>query len=209
MARGAFREDVYYRVAVFPVRLPPLRDRAGDVPLLANAFLERFAARHRRAIRGFTQDAMAAMCAWRWPGNVREMENSIERAVIIEDGNAVSLASLPDSVVCGAVESPAGRPAAAPVTAPSERTSMQPGAAAHVSASVDAGVPPHAAAPSPTGVPSAADDACVSLEEMERRAIVRALDLTGGNVQEAANRLGISRATIYRKAERYALQLRS
>ncbi|MCE9636594.1 MAG: sigma-54 dependent transcriptional regulator [Planctomycetes bacterium] len=181
IAGGTFREDVYYRIAVFPVRLPALRERDGDVELLSTAFLERFAARHRRAIRGFTPDALAALVAWRWPGNVREMENTIERAVILEDGDLISLASLPDAVVCGGV---------------------------------DTGVPPRHSEPAAVGAPpppSTADapgDECVPLDEMERRAISRALESTGGNVQAAAVRLGVSRATIYRKAERYRLTLR-
>jgi two-component system NtrC family response regulator len=89
IASGGFREDLYYRLAVFPVRLPPLRDRDGDVSLLAEFFLRRFAGSHDRKTGGFSADARKALEKYRWPGNVRELENVIERAVIMEDGSQV------------------------------------------------------------------------------------------------------------------------
>ena len=96
VARGRFREDLYYRLAVFPVALPPLRERAADIPLLVRAFLRRFARQAGRPIQGVTPEAMDALVSYRWPGNVRELQNVIERAVILARGPLVGLDALPD-----------------------------------------------------------------------------------------------------------------
>jgi transcriptional regulator with GAF, ATPase, and Fis domain len=96
VARGRFREDLYYRLAVFPVALPPLRERAADIPLLVSAFLLRFARQAGRPIRDVTPEAMEALCTYRWPGNVRELQNVIERSVILARGPLVDLDALPD-----------------------------------------------------------------------------------------------------------------
>ena len=91
---GQFREDLFYRLSEISVRIPPLRERQGDRSLLAHAFLERFAQSQGRALRGFAQDAIQAIDLHAWPGNVREMENTIKRAVIMSDGPQVSFEDL-------------------------------------------------------------------------------------------------------------------
>jgi formate hydrogenlyase transcriptional activator len=96
VALGRFREDLYYRLAVFPVALPPLRERIADVPLLARSFLLRFARQAGRPIRDITPEAMDALCNYRWPGNVRELQNVIERSVILARGHLLDLDALPD-----------------------------------------------------------------------------------------------------------------
>ncbi len=177
---GDFREDLFYRLAVFPVLLPPLRDRDGDVGLLADAFLQRFARHHGRRIQGFTPTARHALLGYAWPGNVRELENVIERAVILEDGQAISLGSLPDEVV--------------DVVDPAVATAR------------DAGAPRSAEAPpSSSRRPRSIDD-IRPLADEERNLILEALELTSWNIVDAARRLGIGRATIYRKIERYGLR---
>ncbi|MCK6479646.1 MAG: sigma-54-dependent Fis family transcriptional regulator [Planctomycetaceae bacterium] len=202
-AAGRFREDLYYRLAVFPVRLPPLRERGDDVPLLAEAFLRRFADRHRRPIAGITAEAMRVLRAHAWPGNVRELENVIERAAILEDGDRLSLASLPDDLVAShGLELPT--------------TELPPGSRPGVYVKVD---PAKAEGPGP--VPSMTgsfyapamlerlergEEEILPMEEEERRILLRALERTGWNFQEAAARLGIGRATIYRKIEKYGLR---
>lgn len=85
-AAGKFREDLYYRLAISPTAIPPLRERICDVPLLANALLERVAARHGVKISGFTDEALDRLCAYPWPGNVRELENQITRMAILSKG---------------------------------------------------------------------------------------------------------------------------
>ncbi len=91
---GKFREDLYYRLAVIPVRLPALRERAGDIPLLASHFLERAARRLGKRLSGFTPDAAEWMLGHSWPGNVRELENAVERAAVLSRGAEVMLADL-------------------------------------------------------------------------------------------------------------------
>jgi two-component system, NtrC family, response regulator len=91
---GSFREDLYYRLSEISIKIPPLRERPGDAVLLAQAFLERYAREMGRNIRGFTADALAALEAHTWPGNVREMENLIKRATIMADGSQITATDL-------------------------------------------------------------------------------------------------------------------
>ena len=91
---GDFREDLYYRINEATIRVPPLRERQGDVLLLARAFVERFATQLKRPVKGFTPQAIEAIDAYDWPGNVRELENRVKRAVIMADGNQVSVEDL-------------------------------------------------------------------------------------------------------------------
>ena len=97
--KGAFREDLFYRLNVVSLELPPLRDRKGDVPPLASFFLRRYAAENGRAIEGISDEALAMLTAYGWPGNVREVENVIERAVVLCDGPTIEPRHLPPSVV--------------------------------------------------------------------------------------------------------------
>ena len=93
-----FREDLYYRLNVIPVGLPPLRERKEDIPILAEGFLKRFTESNNRKIKGFTPEAMESLERFNWPGNVRELENAIERAVVLESSNMIQAKSLPESV---------------------------------------------------------------------------------------------------------------
>ena len=95
VAAGRFRQDLYYRLAVYPVRMPPLRDRCNDVLLLANRFLVRFAERYDRKLEGFTERAEKALRSYAWPGNVRELENVIRRLVVMAEGDAIEVPDLP------------------------------------------------------------------------------------------------------------------
>jgi Nif-specific regulatory protein len=88
VAAGRFREDLYYRLKVFPLRVPPLRERTGDVPLLASAFLDRYASELCRPVAGVTQQAMELLTSYEWPGNVRELQNEIQRVVIETEPNS-------------------------------------------------------------------------------------------------------------------------
>ncbi len=98
IASGEFREDLFYRLSVIPMHLPPLRERREDIPLMARSFLERFRKSMDKPIEGITPDAMSLLEAYDWPGNVRELENTLERSVALETGNMVSAAVLPEKI---------------------------------------------------------------------------------------------------------------
>ncbi|MCC7013703.1 MAG: sigma-54-dependent Fis family transcriptional regulator [Planctomycetes bacterium] len=94
VAEGRFREDLYWRLNVVALHMPPLRERTGDVPLLAELFLRRFAAEHERKVQAIEPDALAALCAAAWPGNVRQLEHTLERAVLLARGASLTCADL-------------------------------------------------------------------------------------------------------------------
>jgi two-component system response regulator AtoC len=95
---GAFREDLYYRVSVVPIHLPPLRERMGDIPLLAEHFLRKHAQKSNREVKGFSPRAMKMLSDYSWPGNVRELEHTIERILILEDGEVIQPEHLPSFI---------------------------------------------------------------------------------------------------------------
>ncbi|GFM38603.1 sigma-54-dependent transcriptional regulator [Desulfovibrio psychrotolerans] len=161
---GTFREDLYYRLNVIGLRVPPLRERRDDIPLLADFFLRRFAEKNRKMVKGATPQAMDALVRHDWPGNVRELENAMERAVIMTTGEYITLRELPRNL------------SDAPLT----------------------DVPISA-----TGEPALAG---LSLDELERRAIMATLKECGDNKSEAARRLGITRATLHNKLRRYGME---
>jgi DNA-binding NtrC family response regulator len=96
---GRFREDLYYRLRVVALRVPPLRDRREDIPILAEHFLRRFASLSQRRLQSFSPGAMAALQAYRWPGNVRELENAVDRAVALAPGSVIEVSDLPEEVL--------------------------------------------------------------------------------------------------------------
>src|SRR6476619_1741254 len=103
VADGTFREDLFYRINVIPLRLPPLRERQDDIPLLAEHFTARFAGQMGKPVGSVSGAAMACLQAYGWPGNIRELENAMERAVALERSPSVLVESLPDSVRPSAV----------------------------------------------------------------------------------------------------------
>jgi len=96
VARRQFREDLYYRLNVFPVVLPPLRERVDDIPLMVRAFLRRYARQAGKRIQDVSPEAMWRLLAYKWPGNVRELQNVIERAVVFARGDVLDVDALPD-----------------------------------------------------------------------------------------------------------------
>jgi two-component system response regulator HydG len=171
---GRFREDLFYRLDVVAVRLPPLRDRREDVLLLASEFLRRVAEKLPKHVTGFTPAAAAALERYAWPGNVRELQHAVERAVILTHGEIVDATDLPDAVRAGAGPEPvAGAP------------------------------PPGGGAPGgPSGAPAIVIPLGTPMEEVERIVIRRTLEQTRGDKNLAAQILGIAARTIYRKLER-------
>jgi len=108
VANGEFREDLYYRLNVVLVELPPLREREEDIPLLAQHFLRKFAAENRKEITGFSHEATDFLLKYEWPGNVRELENAIERAVILAKSSSIEVADLPQENLLLAQSAPPG-----------------------------------------------------------------------------------------------------
>lgn len=155
--QGHFRQDLFFRLNVVQIKLPPLRERKGDIPLLVSSFLEKFSSENGQTFK-ISEDAMARLIAYDWPGNVRELENAIERAVALSSGPLLHVADLPSNLQFGT----------------SERMPQS--------------------------------DELLPLEELERRAILRALRDSGGDKQAAARLLGIGKTTLYRKLKEYDAQ---
>jgi Response regulator containing CheY-like receiver, AAA-type ATPase, and DNA-binding domains len=181
--KGDFRQDLYYRLNVFPVHVPALRERPEDVLLLADHFLRRFVRKHGVKVTGFSESARAALQAYRWPGNVRELQNTIERAVILsEPGRPVSTGSLglPGGMV---LESQSPFPMAAEPIAP------------------ETPVLPVPVAPEPAVPVTNENGQVLRLDQLEKQAIRAALRQTGGNRTQAAAELGISIRTLRNKLQ--------
>ena len=178
-----FRRDLYYRINVININLPPLRQRWGDIALLANYFLHRYAKQYSKRILGFTDAALAMLEAYHWPGNVRELANCIERAVLLCQGHQIDVSLLPSSVVEGAK----GLSSDAKSNCGYADTSNQSGR--------------FSAASSGAAVASLAE----TLAETEKRIIRAALAAHGGSRQATAKALGINRCTLYKKLKKYGL----
>nr|HID58752.1 sigma-54-dependent Fis family transcriptional regulator [Desulfobacterales bacterium] len=98
VSEGHFREDLYYRLNVIPINVPPLRERKSDIPLLVDYFVKRYKKRNKKKIKGFTHQAIKALMRYDWPGNVRELENIVERAVILSDHEEIDLDDIPENI---------------------------------------------------------------------------------------------------------------
>ncbi len=196
--RGTFREDLYYRLSVITIEVPPLRDRLDDVPLLAEFFLNRFRHQAARRLSGFAPDALAAMTRYAWPGNVRELRNAVERAIVLGDRDQIVAQDLPPQVLAHA-QPPRAR--TSPPTPPlgSLAASAPPPALATVT--IDQG-PPILARPAPAAAPATAK----SLRELEKEGILAALAATNGNKAQAAAILEIDRSTLYKKLKDYEIE---
>ena len=206
--RGLFREDLYYRLSVIHAIVPPLRERADDIPLLAEHFLARMRQQIGRRVRGFRPEALAALVAHPWPGNVRELRNAIERAVVlgrsewIEDGDLPPNLARPGASRRSAPTPPMGSMAIAPVTLPS--TSL-PSLPMPPMSSPSIAVPPLGEATIDLPTAGAAATGARSLRDLEREGIVAALAATGGNKAQAAAILEIDRSTLYKKLKDYGI----
>jgi DNA-binding NtrC family response regulator len=155
--QGTFRQDLFFRLNVVQIKIPPLRERKTDIPILVNSFLEKFSEANGKT-RTISEDAIARLMAYDWPGNVRELENAIERAVALGSGPILHAGDLPTSLQYG------------------------------------------------TGDKLPQNDELLPLEELERRAILRALREAGGDKLAAARMLGIGKTTLYRKLKQYESQ---
>jgi DNA-binding NtrC family response regulator len=171
VAAGRFREDLFYRLHVIPIALPPLREREGDVLLIARELLKRYAREEHKRFAEFTDEAEAALAGYAWPGNVRELQNVVRSAVVLHDGDAIDAGMLPDRL--------RGRAGAA-----------MPRLAAPANANG-----PYATTPGAPGSPLR------PMWRIERDAIEAAIAACAGNVRRAAAFLEIDASTIYRKKQ--------
>lgn len=170
---GTFRKDLYYRLSVFPITLPPLRERIEDIHPLVFHFLERYKEKTGRFVSGISKEALRALVNYEWSGNVRELENSIERAIIIASGRQIELDDLPEAI--------SKRAFAAAAQVRHERARA---AGDGLSIGVEIELP-------------------ASMDEIERKVITATLDYTEGDKSRAARLLDIGRKTLYRKLEQY------
>jgi two-component system, NtrC family, response regulator AtoC len=202
--RGHFREDLYYRLNVFPIEVPALRDRQDDILLLADHFLADFSRRHRKKLKGFHPVARARLLQHRWPGNVRELQNTIERAVILsEAGVQIAPEALLLSTPSGALNSvrPPER-----VTAPASEQGGDdpPPLDEAVSSRLGGGHPAAAEDSPPTAAgPESAGMTARSLADLERDHILRVLEETRWNRAETADILQITTRTLRNKLRQY------
>jgi transcriptional regulator with GAF, ATPase, and Fis domain len=194
--RGTFREDLYYRLSVIHIDVPPLRERLDDVPLLAELFLGRFRSQGARRISGFAPDAIAAMTHYGWPGNVRELRNAVERAIVLGDREQIVAQDLPPQVLAAAA---APRTRSASPTPPLGSNSV---AAPLIVPAIESPQPTPAATPLVAARPALAR----SLRDLEKQGIVAALAATGGNKAQAAAILEIDRSTLYKKLKDYDIE---
>jgi DNA-binding NtrC family response regulator len=189
---GRFREDLFYRLHVYPISIPPLRQRPEDIPALARHFLARLAAEEGKRVRAIAPEAMALLAAFRWPGNVRQLENAIFRAVVLADGEAVGVNEFPQITAQVEPDAIAAQPVieVAPAIA-----AAWPEAHDQVSEPV-------------TGTLRLIDAQGETrpLEEIERESIRFAIAHYRGQMSEVARRLKIGRSTLYRKLESLGLE---
>jgi two-component system repressor protein LuxO len=178
---GRFREDLFYRLHVVPVRMPPLRERGDDVLMIAHYFLQQFSGKEGKAFTGFSEDARQAMMRYAWPGNVRQLQNAMHQLVVLNDSEVVDIAMLPEEVTSGHIEA-ADLPPREPLKV------------------IDSG----AAQVGHTHVERR--QRIEPLWLTEKHAIEEAIELCGGNINQAAGLLEVAPSTVYRKLQGWKKQ---
>jgi DNA-binding NtrC family response regulator len=200
--RGQFREDLYYRLSVIHLDVPPLRERPDDIQLLAEHFLARFRREAARRITGFSGDALAAMTRYAWPGNVRELRNAVERAIVLGDREQIMAQDLPPQVL-GHV----GLARSSSPVLPRAKSSPTPPLGSAMSQAIPQITPEVTPAVTIDAAPMPAPPAKArSLRELEKEGILAALAATGGNKAQAAAILEIDRSTLYKKLKDYDIE---
>jgi len=197
---GRFRQDLYYRLSVVTVEIPLLRERKDDIPLLVERFRDLFAREHGKPVIGVTPAALAALVGYAWPGNVRELKNVLESAVLFAAGTRIDVSDLPAAVRGRAAAAPAGAPGAAKPRS-GEWPAVRPAPVASAEAAPEALAASSVAAPEEPA--SVATFVGKTMAEIEREAILTALQVTGGNRRRAAEALGIGLRTLQRKLKEY------
>ncbi len=192
---GQFREDLYYRLNVFPIMLPPIRERRDDIPALVNHFITKLAAEEGRKVRGIRPEALGMLMAYQWPGNVRQLENTVFRAIVLCEGDQLGVEDFPQiaSLVDGYE-----------VMVPAAQLMPQP---AVPSASVIRKGGTEVSDGTALGIPAVTDGGHIrKLEDVEADMIKLALHRYRGQMSEVARKLGIGRSTLYRKMRDLGLE---
>ena len=187
VSEGTFREDLFYRLNVFPIDVAPLRERREDIPALVEHFVTRFNAAEGTKILGAGEDTLKLLCAFDWPGNVRQLENSVFRAVVLCEGEWLRPEDFPQ--ISGVMPELADLPNAPALPSPANDAA------------------PQGAAASPVAVFDE-DGHVRSLEDVERDLLALAIEHYDGHMSEISRRLGIGRSTLYRKVREYDLPVR-
>ena len=184
---GNFREDLYYRLHVIPIHLPPLRERDGDVIEIARHFLTEYAAEEGKAFKEFDSAVEQVFASYSWPGNIRQMQNVIRNVVVLHDGDSVTADMLPP---------PLSQPGkTAPEAAPAVNNAPR-----------DAGEASEPVKTTPAAAAPAENTEIMPLWKVERDVIERAINACDGNIPKAAAKLGVSPSTIYRKKQSWGNQ---
>ena len=192
VSEGRFREDLYYRLNVFPIEAPALRERREDIPALLEAFIRRFNVEEGKRVVGASAEAMACLTAFDWPGNVRQLENAVYRAIVLADSPYLQ---------------PHDFPAISGIKAPPPEMPL-PALASQVPAAIPTAQ--QLLAEMPVEAPVRILDAkghLRTLEEIERDLIQHAIDIYAGHMSEVARRLGIGRSTLYRKVREQGIDV--
>jgi len=187
VAEGRFREDLFYRLNVFPIEAPALRERRDDIPALVDAFIRRFNIEEGKSVVGASPETMAFLTAYDWPGNVRQLENAVYRAIVLADAPYLQPHDFPS--ISGVAAPP-------PEAAPTATLSVPAPAAAE---------PSEPAGEAPVRILDGRGH-LRTLEEIERDLIQLAIEIYAGHMSEVARRLGIGRSTLYRKVRENGLE---
>jgi DNA-binding NtrC family response regulator len=213
--QGRFREDLFYRLHVFPISVPPLAERSEDIPELVRHFLARFAAEEGKRVTAISSEALALLCAYRWPGNVRQLENAVFRAVVLAEGSEIGMAEFPQ--ITQAVQGASALPPALIANMPNlespnlDAPSLESPSLESPSLESSNLESPNLAADSLAGALYAklalldATGDIRPLEEIEGEVIRFAIAHYRGQMSEVARRLQIGRSTLYRKLDSLGL----
>jgi len=188
MKAGQFREDLFFRLSSAALRIPPLRERAVAIPCFVAHFIERYDKLFGKKVRFVGRDALAALCAYSWPGNIRELAHVMETVVLMTESDRLSLGDFPTHVSSGR---PGGQ------FAPTPRPFGDP--------EVDQVVVPPASTRGALKDWSACEDSQLLLDNVIKKALLKSLEQSQGNRRRAADLLGVSRSTLYRMLERYQM----
>jgi DNA-binding NtrC family response regulator len=226
---GDFREDLYYRLNVFPIDVGPLRQRRNDIPELVGRFIQRFAVEEGKKVAGVDTDTLEMLCNYQWPGNVRQLENAVFRAVVLSDHELLNISDFPQiaqftdtplsvpsdfiqQAPAPAIQEPMGEAQAA---TPSYGSSYPP--ADPATSFTGSGLPPLPGVPAVNEIEPEEDGSIPvvtegghvrTLEDVEGEMIRLAIERYAGHMSEVARRLGIGRSTLYRKVRELGLEVR-